>query len=147
MILGTRRVRIGVPRGIQVLSIGHGTHCCARCREKPGKHDRTCKGVRFDEGSATAEWSLAKYGSIDVEFCAKIQLPVPRWLIPNAILRWALPLVCRILYPLFLLLNEAFESTEFSERALEDRSCWFAAISPRIERAQAALRIPRTFSL
>ena len=101
-----------------------------------------------EAGSAPADWSLAKYGSIDIQCCLKLQLPVPRWIIPNAVLRWALPLVCRILYPLLLLLNEAFESTAFSERAREDKSSWFAAIRPRIERAQALLvAIPRTFSL
>ena len=104
--------------------------------------------MRYDAGGAPGTWSLAKYGCVDIDACIKVQLPIPRWLIPNAVLRWALPLVFRILYPLLLLLNEVFETTDFSKRVVVDASSWFTAVSDRIEAAQAALAaIPRTFSL
>ena len=43
--------------------------------------------------------------------------------IPNPLLRWALPKLLDILYPLFLRLNERFEETPFAPRWACVRAC------------------------
>jgi len=125
----------------EVLSVGLGEHCCRRCKDKPGtgKHDKDCRRIPHDLHFAKNYfWSRAAHGTVDVELTAKIQLPIPRWLIPNGLVRWAIPLLVGIIYPLLLKLNETFKQTDFAKRAEADERGFFAAIQAHLARPAAA---------
>ena len=105
-------------RANSALSLGGGRYCCARCRDRPGKHSSSCERCRSD-GSTPAEWALATQGSVDLETHLRLILPIPRWLIPTSLVKWVVPKLVRLIYPLLLLLNERFPSTPFAARVAQ----------------------------
>ena len=56
-------------------------------------------------------------GSLNMDLHLRLVLPIPRWLIPNPLLRWAVPKLIELIYPLFLQLNEKFDASPFATRS------------------------------
>ena len=109
-----------------VLSNGAGTHCCARCAEKPGKHAKLCQRRSMEElrGRSCAppppEWELPTHGTVDFDLYINLKLPIPTFLIPLSFARWVMVKLTNLVYPYLLTLNERFHETPFSERVKAD---------------------------
>jgi len=113
------------------LSLGGGTHCCHRCAHHPGRHGPRCTRLPHDTTPAS-QWETAQHGCVDVEGYFRVKLPIPRWLIPNSLLRWAVPKLCRLIYPIFLHLNESYDSFPFAKRVEEDERGFYRSIRDRL---------------
>ena len=71
---------------------------------------------------------------IDAEVFALADLPVPAWLIPPPLVRWALPLVFKKMVPLLAWLGKCEERTArgeespFGDRVRDDVDGFYAAV-------------------
>jgi len=64
-----------------------GLHCCALCSSSKGRrHGPACERRPFD--ATPRAWRHAETGALDVDMYLRAVLPVPRWLIPHALVRW-----------------------------------------------------------
>ena len=98
---------------------GFANYCCAACRDGKRYHDASCQRYTYN-AAAPPPWEAPRYGLVDVELFATICLPVPRWLIPNALIRWAIPRILRMNYGYFFKLNDQFDNSQFAQRVRED---------------------------
>lgn len=48
------------------------------------------------------------------------------------LLRWAVPILCRLIYPIFLHLNESFHTFPFAKRVADDERGFYRAIADRL---------------
>lgn len=107
-----------------VLSNGGGTHCCARCAERPGKHGKLCQRRSVEEGRVRGEpppeWELPTHGTVDFDLYINLKIPIPTFLIPLAFARWVMVKLTNLVYPYLLTLNERFHDTPFSARVRDD---------------------------
>jgi len=87
------------------------------------------------KASGVSESSITVYGDF--------VLPVPRWMVPARVLRWALPKIAAIVYPIFTNLSENFTSTPFWQRVQEDKQGFYAAVSPRVGASELEAQIAR----
>lgn len=114
------------------LSAGGGLYCCHKCQSHPGKHAASCERAPFGDaanGGGAGEWQLPQYGTLDLEVMVNVKLPIPTFLIPLTLLRWLLPKLIRLVYPVLLLLNERFASTPFSQRVADDAAGFYKSIA------------------
>ena len=58
-----------------------------------------------------------------------MKLPIPRWLIPLPLVRWALTKIVTLIYPLFIILNECFDSTPFAQCVQDDEHSFYSAVA------------------
>ena len=54
------------------------------------------------------------------------------------LLRWAVPKLCRLIYPIFLHLNESFDSFPFAQRVAADERGFYRAVAGQLPSARAA---------
>ena len=94
-------------------------YCCAACRDGKRYHEASCQRYKYNAAAPTP-WEAPRCGLLDAELFATICLPVPRWLIPNALIRWALPQILRKNYGYFFKLNDQFDNSQFAQRVRED---------------------------
>ena len=62
-----------------------------------------------------------------------IDLPIPRWLIPSALVRWVVPKFVKAIWPVLLRHSHDFEASAYAERVAADATGFYAAIGDRIE--------------
>ena len=115
------------------LSAGSGRFCCHKCEHNPGKHASGCEMVKFDEGGGAHAWQLPAYGTLELELYVNVQLPIPTFLIPLALVRWIFPRLVRLVYPVLLLLNERFVALPFSQRVREDKDGFYKLVADALK--------------
>ena len=95
--------------------------------------------------AAERRWCLPTHGTVDLELCVNVKLPIPTFLIPLFFLRWLVPKLLRVIYPLLLLLNERFERTPFAPRVAADGHGFYKAVADTINAPgrRCAAREPR----
>ena len=109
-----------------------GLHCCGLCRVSKGRrHGPLCERRSFDAAAPRA-WQRTELGALDIDMYVRGVLPIPRWLIPHALVRWVVPRLASAVYPLFLLLSGLFAPSPFGERVRADRYGLYAAVARRV---------------
>merc|ERR1712176_455634 len=109
-----------------------GAYCCRKCRDNGANvHGLACQLICFDT-SGEPEWMRAQHGNCSIDISAKMVLGFPRWLVPLSLIQWVFPTLLKLAYPLFARLCR-FDDTPFHERVREDRTCFYAAIRPRLK--------------
>ena len=111
-----------------MLSVGNGLYCCHKCKEKPGKHGSSCEKCDVGRAAGPPRWNLPSHGTVDIELCISLKLPIPTWMIPLAFIRWVLIKLVKLVYPYLLALNERFSATPFAQRVLDDEQGFYAAL-------------------
>ena len=65
-------------------------------------------------------------------FTFKVELPVPRWLIPDALIQWVVPRLIRKNFPVFTRVGIHFEESAFAERRRADVLGLHAVLEKRL---------------
>mmetsp|Transcript_1094 Transcript_1094/g.3020 ORF Transcript_1094/g.3020 Transcript_1094/m.3020 type:complete len:238 (-) Transcript_1094:228-941(-) len=78
------------------------------------------------------EGGEAQHGRLDLEVIGKVRLPIPRWLLPAALLRWFVPFVFRLACPHLSALNRHFDGSALHKRVRSDRSGFYTALRERM---------------
>ena len=98
-----------------------GGYCCERCRSRPCEHGAHCSA-----------W-LARCGSLDIDVCCRVKLPVPSWLLPPPLIRWLVPkLASRVFWPQLVELSATFDESPFGARYRADASGFYRACAARL---------------
>ncbi|KAL1499122.1 hypothetical protein AB1Y20_013634 [Prymnesium parvum] len=110
------------------LSVGEGLYCCERCAQRPGAHSHGCE--RIDAEARGVQWAIAQHRAVHWESTIRLELPIPRWLIPTPLVRWAVAKMLDIIYPIILDLNERFDESVFAARVRDDVDGFYASLHP-----------------
>jgi hypothetical protein len=71
------------------------------------------------------------HGRINFMVTGKVRMPISRWLLPTPLIRWFMPLVLRLVLPLFARLNAGFDGSTLCERMQSDAD-FYAEIQRRL---------------
>lgn len=72
----------------------------------------------------------------------KVRMPISRWLLPNALVRWFVNFVFQLGFPFIIKLNAAFEGSELHERIREDSDGFYSALLHRLPAMRAPASVP-----
>ncbi|KAL1499405.1 hypothetical protein AB1Y20_011610 [Prymnesium parvum] len=72
------------------------------------------------------------YARLDVAFVGKVFFPVPRWLLPTPIIRWFVPFVLRLVWPMVFRLNGILADARVQRRVQSDVDGFYAALERQL---------------
>ena len=84
---------------------------------------------------------MPPYGYSNIDGRMTSLLPVPRWLIPSALVQWVLPRIIKRNFGVFLRLACAFDESEFAERRRTDQRGYHTFTVERLQQTQSRRRM------
>ena len=106
------------------------------------RHRNELQGLamRFKPASrptSDARWAIPPHGYADINIKLRVVLPIPRWLIPNALVKWVVPRLMRKNFPAFAQLGYGFESSVFAARLRDEPDSVFGRTLEAVSKARS----------
>ena len=88
--------------------------------------------MTYSADDPPAAWAVPSHGFADLLVRGTWALPIPRWLIPDVLLRWVLPRLVKKNWPVFTRVVYHFPESEFAARRSADPSGFHRWVDRRV---------------